>query len=196
MAGPTAVPQQQAAAGAGSGVHIHHSPHHQAPLGLHQAPQHGSHSDALLGDERHATPQLQFHPGLGPAVQLRPLSPQKGARPGGGGIGPEAPGSAMWPQTAFHLPDRAAPCREAQAQSGPKRPAPDSRSSERSSSDLLAEAGVKRARASPAPRSQATGGCCGATAISLGLPFGSERSSSDLPEEACVRLACGTADSA
>eukprot|EP00891_Asterochloris_glomerata_P008870 jgi/Astpho2/8870/fgenesh1_pg.00129_%23_48_t len=156
MAGPTAVPQQQAAAGAGSGVHIHHSPHHQAPLGLHQAPQHGSHSDALLGDERHATPQLQFHPGLGPAVQLRPLSPQRGARPGGGGIGPEAPGSAMWPQTAFHLPDRAAPCREAQAQSGPKRPAPDSSSSERSSSDLLAEAGVKRARASPAPRSQAT----------------------------------------
>ena len=120
-------------------VHLHHSPHLQPPPGLHQAPQHSRHSSALPGDRRRATPQQQFPSGLRPATQLSPQPPQ------------------MWPQTSSHLSDRAAPCLETQAQSGPKRPAPDSSSSERSSSDLLAEAGIKRARASPAPQSHVAG---------------------------------------
>ena len=169
---------------AGPLVLIHHSPHLQPPPVLHQTPQHGRRSDALPGDRRHAIPQQQFHVGLRPAAQLSPQPPQRGTPPGGGSAGPQALGSDMWPRTLFHLSDRAAPCPEAQVQSGPKRPAPDSSSSERSSSDLLAEAGVKRARASLAPPSQAAGECCAASREFTGVLFGSVRSSSDLLAEA------------
>ena len=158
---------------AGHVVHIHHSPHLQPPPGLHQAPQHIRHSDT---HRRHATPQQQSHAGLHPAAQPRPEPPQRGTLPDGGSAAPQAPESDTWPQTSFHLSDRAGPCLEAQAQSGPKRPAPDSSSSERSSSDLLAEAGVKRARSSLAPQSHAAGACCGARRTFTGTPVGSVRS--------------------